>query len=74
MAQDCAVADKCSGQSGCGTSPLVAAAAPVVANSSEDPAAKYLCCFPAPHPISQPSLLTIGRRSVDCSFFFLSFA
>lgn len=61
MALDCAVADKCSGQD-CGTSPLVAEA-PVAASSSEDPVAKYLCCFPAPHPVSQASLLTIGCRS-----------
>lgn len=51
MAQDCAVADKCSDQLDCGTSPSVAEA-PVVANNSEDPVAKYLCCFLAPHPIS----------------------
>lgn len=45
-AQDCAIVDKCRGrQSGSETSP----SAPVAADSSED-LAKYLCCFPVPHP------------------------
>lgn len=65
MAQDCAVADKCSGgQPGCGWSPSAAGPSAVVASSSEDPVAKYLCCFPTPHPVPQASpLLTIARPS-----------
>lgn len=65
MAQDCAVADKCSGdQPGCGWSPSAAGPSAVVASSSEDPVAKYLCCFPTPHPVPQASpLLTIVRPS-----------
>lgn len=71
MAQDCAVADKCSGgRPGCGWSPSAAGPSAVVASSSEDPVAKYLCCSPTPHPVPHGITVITNHRS---PVFFASF-
>lgn len=53
VAQDyVVVVDKYSDQLDCEISKVVVEV-PVVESNSEDPVAKYLCCFPAPHPYTR---------------------